>query len=180
MGARFWGRSVAVTCALGALSVGLSACQPKVVTGLSSIAVAVATDQTGSQALEGHGVDVRWLTCKASVRQRGSASRQVADVDCRGRTVDGEGIAVKGQVTEEQRGRCVYGDLTAEVAGHPVFRADALGDCGREPTASAPPHTGAASSGPSASEQPSESGARTPRPRPTVTETVTVDRKSVV
>lgn len=173
MGAPPWRRGLTAVCAVSTVAVGLLACEPRVESGLSAVGVAVATDRAGSRALEGHGVEVRWLTCKADVRQP-SSSPQVdayARVDCEGRTRSGEDIRVHGRVTEERSGPCIHGDLTAEVDGRTVFRADRLGLCGRTAPPSAPPVT----ADEQAPEPPStDSRSRPLAPQPTVTETVTV------
>ncbi|MGW2795244.1 hypothetical protein ACWC9H_35715 [Streptomyces sp. NPDC001251] len=146
---------------LAALAIGgATACDP--IGGLNSTAVAVTTEQTATAALAHEHVDVKWLTCNASLNSGAGATpsaaataKQVADVDCQGETKDGKAIAVKGKVTQEVEGRCVKGDLTAKVAGRTVFRASVLGNC----TAPAP-----------------TTGPTTPAPggRPTVTVTTTV------
>ncbi|MGW8333839.1 hypothetical protein ACWGLE_38760 [Streptomyces sp. NPDC055897] len=143
---------------------GVTACDP--VGGLNSAAVAVTTEQTATAALAHEHVDVKWLTCNASLNSgpsatpsAGATTHQVADVNCQGETKDGRAITVKGKVTQEIGGRCVKGDLTAKVAGRTVFRASVLGNC------TAPAPTTAPTTGPA-----------TPAPggRPTVTVTVTV------
>ncbi|WP_320783736.1 hypothetical protein [Streptomyces sp. CRN 30] len=53
----------------------------------------------------------------------------VQHVDCKGETTDGERIRIYGMVDREIDGRCVRGDLTADVGDRQVFRADVLGEC---------------------------------------------------
>ncbi|MFF0286336.1 hypothetical protein [Streptomyces sp. NPDC005262] len=143
---------------------------------MNSASVALTTDRTGTGALEGKGVDVRWLNCTAEVEGVGatpsspspSASvRQVAQVDCRGRTVGGKDITLAGKVTKEVDGLCVRGDLTGRVGDRTVLSADVLGDCDAAPSSGAvtPPTGGGGGSGGNGG----GGGAR-----PTVTVTVTV------
>ncbi|GGX55229.1 hypothetical protein AB0F07_03385 [Streptomyces fructofermentans] len=111
---------------------GLTACEPG--DGLSTAAVAITTDQTGTKELERRGVDVRWLTCTASYGDKVTAgsspsARSVATVDCVGETKDGGDITIKGRVTQEVNGTCVRGDLTARVDGKERFRLAVLGNC---------------------------------------------------
>ncbi|MEU9191204.1 hypothetical protein AB0D14_43315 [Streptomyces sp. NPDC048484] len=121
--------AVAAVAALFALV----ACEPG--NGLSTAAVAITTDQTGTRELEKRGVDVQWLTCTASLGENSAtvgsspSVRSVASVDCVGETGDGRDISIKGKVTQEVNGTCVRGDLTATVGGKEVFRANVLGNC---------------------------------------------------
>ncbi|GAA3478916.1 hypothetical protein [Streptomyces yanii] len=134
---------------------------------MNSASVALTTDRAGTGALERKGVDVRWLNCTAEVEGGGttrsspspSASvRQVAHVDCRGRTAGGKDVTLAGKVTKEVNGVCVRGDLTGKVGDRTVLRADVLGNCDAAPsTGGVTPPTGGGG------------GAR-----PTVTVTVTV------
>ena len=87
---------------------------------MNSASVALTTDRAGTGALEGKGVDVRWLNCTAEVEGVGatpsspspSASvQQVAQVDCRGRTVGGKDITLAGKVTKEVNGTLCAGGL---------------------------------------------------------------------
>lgn len=140
---------------------------------MNSASVALTTERTGTGALEGKGVDVRWLNCTAEVEGVGatpsspspSASlRQVAQVDCRGRTVGGKDITLAGKVTKEVNGLCVRGNLTGRVGDRTVLQADVLGDCDAAPsTGGATPPTKGGGGGNGGG------GAR-----PTVTVTVTV------
>jgi hypothetical protein len=148
---------------LTAAAVGVVACDP--VGGLSTSAVAITTDQVGTKALKTDGVDVRWMSCTATVGHRSSArstrtstADSVASVDCQGEAKGGQKIIITGRVTEERDGRCVKGHLVARVAGRKVFEANVLGDCSARPTA-----TRTATRTPTA----------TTTPRPTVTRTVT-------
>ncbi|MFJ7944031.1 hypothetical protein ACIQ6K_10330 [Streptomyces sp. NPDC096354] len=141
---------------------------------MNSASVALTTERTGTRALEGKGVDVRWLNCTAEVEGVGatpsspspSASlRQVAQVDCRGRTVGGKDITLAGKVTKEVNGLCVRGNLTGRVGDRTVLQADVLGDCDAAPsTGGATPPTKGGGGGNGGG-----GGAR-----PTVTVTVTV------
>lgn len=161
-------RFPAVICLTGTVVAGLSACDP--VNGLNSASIAVTTDQTATRALEHEGVHVRWLSCTARTgggastgSRTGSstpATSRIADVDCNGRTKEGEDISLDGKVDREVEGRCVSGDMTAKAAGKTVFRATMLGNCDAAPSSSAPPRPPAGGSGGGA--------------RPTVTVTVTV------
>lgn len=157
-------RILAATGAAGAAVVGIAACEPTT-GGLSSVAVAVTTDKTGTRTLERLGFDVGWLTCTANMRSgRASASpsaRSVATVDCTGDTKTGQDITLKGKVTEERSGTCVRGDLIAKVNGKVVFEATMLGNCAGTPTRTPARTT-------PATHRPGEP------PEPTVTVTVTV------
>ncbi|MFE7772796.1 hypothetical protein ACFU5O_02630 [Streptomyces sp. NPDC057445] len=148
----------------GAAALGAAACEPGA-GGLSATAVSFTTDTTGTRAFERAGVDVRRLSCTATLDTGPSASssprssstpRSVATVDCRGESGDGRKITLKGKVTQELGGRCVRGDLTAKAGDRTVFRANVLGDCTASATLAPGPSSG--------------NGA----PRPTVTVTVTV------
>lgn len=162
-------RVVAVAGLVVAAVSGAVACDPG---GLSSATVSLTTDQTATKELERRGVDVQWLTCTASVDggngNKASASgsspsaseNTVASVDCQGETGDGKDIVVTGRVTRAVDGRCVRGDLTAEVDGKQVFRVTGLGNCDAPTTPTyAPPVTW----------KPPDNG----QPGPTVTVTVT-------
>ncbi|MET8399480.1 hypothetical protein [Streptomyces sp900116325] len=141
---------------------------------MNSASVALTTDRAGTGALEGKGVDVRWLNCTAEVEGVGAtpsspspsaSARQVAQVDCRGRTVGGKDITIAGKVTKEVNGLCVRGDLTGRVGDRTVLQADGLGDCDAAPsTGGATPPTKGGGGGNGGG-----GGAR-----PTVTVTVTV------
>ncbi|WP_327356092.1 hypothetical protein [Streptomyces sp. NBC_01304] len=153
----------------GAAAIGVAACEP-VGDGLSSVAVAVTTDQTGTKALEREGFDVQWLSCVATMGEGGKTTpkssgspsvRSVATVDCQGETKDGRDIDLTGKVTEERGGRCVQGDLTAKVDGKRVFHAHVLGNCSAATSSSGP-------ADPSPDPPPDDPA------RPTVTVTVTV------
>ncbi|WP_327323538.1 hypothetical protein OG735_14235 [Streptomyces sp. NBC_01210] len=161
-------RTLAAIGVAGTAVVGVAACEPT--GGLSSVAVAVTTDRTGTSTLERLGFDVRWLSCTATLgggsKAAGGASaspsaRSVATVDCQGKTGIGQDITLKGKVTEERSGRCVRGDLIAKVNGKVVFQADVLGNCAGTPTRT-PTRT------PPVTHRPGDP------PRPTVTVTVTV------
>ncbi|MGK5632996.1 hypothetical protein ACSNOD_31760, partial [Streptomyces sp. URMC 123] len=51
-------------------ATALVACDPSASGGLSTVAVALTTDQTGTRALEQAGVDVQWLSCTSHVGER--------------------------------------------------------------------------------------------------------------
>ncbi|MEV7237746.1 hypothetical protein AB0N06_28470 [Streptomyces sp. NPDC051020] len=169
-----WGRGrahriPAVLCLVGAAVAGAVACEP--IDGLNSASVALTADRTGTGALERKGVDVQWLNCTAEVEgggktpsstSRSASARQVAHVDCRGRTADGKDVTLVGKVTKEVSGLCVRGDLTGKVGGRTVLRADVLGNCHAAPSTGVTPPTGGGNGG---------GGGRV---RPTVTVTVTV------
>ncbi|CAM5320820.1 hypothetical protein GCM10010329_74650 [Streptomyces spiroverticillatus] len=193
-------RTLAAAVLAGATAVGVAACEPGGGGGLSTFAVALTTDQTGTRALERAGIDVAWLTCTSTVGDSGRvsanpsqrpslvtaapAARNVATVACQGQTKDGKEIRVDGKVTEERDGRCVRGDLTATVGERTVFRANVLGDCDARPTTRPPTW----SPPPKPTVRPTWRPTRTvtataprpttspepPSPRPTVTVTVTV------
>ncbi|MFF8692535.1 hypothetical protein ACF08W_10035 [Streptomyces sp. NPDC015144] len=161
------GRRVPAASALVVAAVlGVAACEPT--GGLNSASIAVTTDRVGTGALESNGVNVRWLSCSAGVdgaRAWGASPAasvpRSANVDCTGRTGNGEAITLSGKVTQELGGRCVRGDLTARTGGRSVFRADVLGDC------NAPPQTSVITPAPPAA------GGNGFRPTVTVTVTVT-------
>ncbi len=151
---------------------GVVACDPG---GLSSATVAFTTDQTVTKELERRDVDVQRLTCTASVnggnggignKASGNGSSPspresaVARVDCKGETRGGKDITVTGRVTRAVDGRCVRGDLIAEIAGKQWFRVSGLGNCDGPSAPTRVPH---------ATWRPPDHG----RPEPTVTVTVT-------
>lgn len=136
-------RTLAAIATAGAAVVGVAACEP-VAGGVSSVAVAITTDKTGTSTLERLGFDVRWLSCTAKI-DRGKAgsgatkspsSSGVATVDCQGETNSEQDITLKGKVTEERSGKCVRGDLIAKVDRKVVFEATVLGNCSGAPTRS--------------------------------------------
>ncbi|MDO0933053.1 hypothetical protein QQY66_15635 [Streptomyces sp. DG2A-72] len=124
-------RVVAVAGAVG----GAVACDPA---GLSSATVAYTTDQTVTKELERQNAKVSWLSCTASFGDGNKASTPgsssptedaVANVDCQGRTDQGQDITVTGKVTRAVNGKCVRGDLTAKIDGKEWFHVEGLGDC---------------------------------------------------
>lgn len=141
---RAWGqgrerRFLAASALVVAAVAGAAACDPQ--GGLNSASIAVTTDRVGTGALESNGVDVQWLNCTAGVDgylaggvQPSASARRIADVDCTGKTGQGEPITLTGKVTQELGGRCVRGDLTARTGGKAVFRADVLGNCDAAPS----------------------------------------------
>ncbi|MFI0979305.1 hypothetical protein ACH4SP_20175 [Streptomyces sp. NPDC021093] len=150
-------RTLAAIGVAGAAVAGVVACEPGTAGGLSSFAVALTTDQTGTSALQRAGVAVNWMTCTATVGENGRVTagpgrgdadrvtagpdsrpsrvtsappvRNVATVACEGQDRDGREIRIAGKVTDERDGRCVRGDLTAKVSGRTVFRVSVLGNC---------------------------------------------------
>ncbi|MEU2245642.1 hypothetical protein [Streptomyces sp. NPDC019224] len=165
---RAWGRRTvrrfpAALCLAAAAVTGLSACEPADGIGaLNTASVAVTTDRTATRALEHEGVQVRWLTCTASLGGEGAKAsparsgastapaRRVADVDCDGMTKDGREITLGGRVTQAVEGRCVRGDMTAKTGGRAVFRATLLGDCSAPATTAPPPGPPGRHDGPTA------------------------------
>jgi hypothetical protein len=162
-------RVVAAAGLVVAVVGGVVACDPG---GLSSATVAFTTDQTVTKELERRDVDVQRLTCTASVnggsgnKASGGGSSPspresaVARVDCKGETRGGKDITVTGRVTRAVDGRCVRGDLIAEIAGKQWFRVSGLGNCDAPSAPTRLPH---------ATWRPPDKG----RPAPTVTVTVT-------
>ncbi|MFJ7630005.1 hypothetical protein ACIQZN_26270 [Streptomyces sp. NPDC097595] len=124
---------------------------------MNTASVAFTTDRTATRALEHEGVQVRWLTCTASLDGDGatrsgapSATRRTAEVHCDGKTKSGGDIALDGQVTYAVEGRCVRGDMTAKTGGRAVFRATLLGDCTAPATTAPPAGTPGRGNGPTA------------------------------
>ncbi|MET9529502.1 MULTISPECIES: hypothetical protein [unclassified Streptomyces] len=116
---------------------------------MNTASVAYTTDRTATSALDHHGVGVDWLTCTADAAAASpaptAAPRDVAQVDCRGRTKDKKDITVKGRVTRTVDGRCVRGNLTSTVGGELAFTATLLGNCAAPPPDAgipAPGHVG--------------------------------------
>lgn len=133
---------------------GVVACEPG--GGVSSISVAYTTDQAATAEIGRRDVDVRWLTCTAEHDDR------LVSVDCRGETKDGKDITVDGRIARAVDGKCVRGDLRADVGTKELFRVSGLGDCG--------------SASPSPVQAPSSPPGPSGSARPTVTVTVTVTR----
>ncbi|KUN77463.1 hypothetical protein [Streptomyces griseoruber] len=149
---------VFVPVALG----GAVACEPG--GGVSGISVAYTTDQAATAEIERRDVDVRWLTCTAA------RDDHLVSVDCQGETAGGKDITVTGKVERAVDGKCVRGDLRADVGKKELFRVSGLGDCGS--ATPSPVEAPSSSAGPSGSAPPGgPSGVR-----PTVTVTVTVTR----
>ncbi|MEV0227521.1 hypothetical protein [Streptomyces sp. NPDC050704] len=165
------GRRVPALAGLGVVAVfGVAACEPG--DGLSTAAVAITTDQTGTRELERQGVDVQWLSCTAAyddeVTAGSSPSEQSsATVDCVGEDKDGRDITIKGKVTEEVDGNCVRGDLTAKVGGKEWFRVDVLGNCRADTPTTGSPST------PPVDHETTPPPHEQPGPTVTVTRTVT-------
>jgi hypothetical protein len=140
-------RTLAAIGTAGAAVVGVAACEPTT-GGLSSVAVAITTDKTGTSTLERLGFDVRWLSCTATINggkagtgaTRSPSPSRGATVDCQGETNSEQDITLKGKVTEERSGKCVRGDLIAKVDRKVVFQATVLGNCSGTPTRS-PSHS---------------------------------------
>ncbi|MEV0438547.1 hypothetical protein AB0I84_10575 [Streptomyces spectabilis] len=121
--------------AAGATGLALVACDP-VEGDMSTSAIALTTDKTGTAELERQHLDVAWFNCTASfVKKDGADERKATDepreaeVDCQGKSEDDKDITLKGRVTDVRNGKCVRGDLTARVEGKEWFRVDVLGDC---------------------------------------------------
>ncbi|MFJ4471029.1 hypothetical protein ACIP2X_26595 [Streptomyces sp. NPDC089424] len=140
-------RAAGVVVAFVAGAGALVACEPGT---MSSATVAWTTDELVTRELERREVAVQWLTCTAQLGDTSASAtpsasvRNVADVDCEGRTTDGRDITVTGEVTRAVGGACVRGDLTVEVDGKQRFRFTGLGDCD---ATSAPPVGGAPPAG---------------------------------
>ncbi|MER5436669.1 hypothetical protein [Streptomyces sp. NPDC002588] len=127
------------------------ACEPG--GGVSATSVAYTTDQVATAEIGRRDVDVRRLTCTAG------GQGDLVSVDCQGETGEGKDITVTGKVTRAVDGKCVRGDLSADVGKKELFRVSGLGDCGAATPSPVRP-TGSAPAG--------------GRPQPTVTVTVTV------
>jgi hypothetical protein len=167
--------------AFAAVAVGAgAACEPASAGGLAAVSVAVTTDKTATRTFERLGIDVRWLSCTATIRGRGNTPAGAtgapspagsAVVDCRGETAADGDIRITGKVSDERAGRCVRGDLTARIDGRIAFQATMLGSCDaaatRTPTATRPP---------TVVPRPTVTRTHTPTPpaTPSVTVTVTV------
>lgn len=128
-------RALLAAGVVAAAGVGLAGCDP-VKGNMSTSAVAITTDKTGTRELERQHAEVDWLTCHASYvgRDRDGADSDEsrdAEVDCRGQTDDDKAITIKGRVTDVTNGACVRGDLTARIGGKEWFRVDVLGNCDR-------------------------------------------------
>ncbi|MFJ8104673.1 hypothetical protein [Streptomyces sp. NPDC096132] len=133
---------------------GAVACEPG--GGVSAMSVAYTTDQAATAEIERRDVDVRWLTCTAETDEN------LVSVDCQGETGDGKDVTVDGKVTRAVDGKCVRGDLAADVGKKQLFQVSGLGDCG---SATPSPVEPSGSAGP---------GSAQPGGQPTVTVTVTV------
>ncbi|AGP57913.1 hypothetical protein [Streptomyces rapamycinicus] len=121
----------------------MTACEPTG-GGISSVTVAITTDQVATEALERGGVGVRWMSCNAEFRNgrtAGAASPSRSDsqsersgetdarVDCHGRTDNDKDVRIRGRVTYVREDHCVRGDLTGQVDGRKVFEANVIGEC---------------------------------------------------
>ncbi|WP_413809536.1 hypothetical protein [Streptomyces sp. OE57] len=122
----------------------MTACEPTG-GGISSVTVAITTDQVATEALERGGVGVRWMSCNAEFRHgrtAGAASPSQSEraggtragetdarVDCHGRTDNDKDVRVRGRVTYVREDHCVRGDLTGQVDGRKVFEANVIGEC---------------------------------------------------
>ncbi|MER8155417.1 hypothetical protein [Streptomyces sp. NPDC094472] len=123
--------------AVGA-AVAVTACEPTG-SGISSVTVAITTDQVVTEALERGGVGVRWMSCNAEFKNGRTAGASPsrsersgetdARVDCHGRTDSDKDIRIKGRVTYVRADHCVRGDVTGEVDGRKVFEAQVIGEC---------------------------------------------------
>ncbi|GAA3365140.1 hypothetical protein GCM10017744_066670 [Streptomyces antimycoticus] len=131
------GRALLSVAAVGA-AVAVTACEPTG-GGISSVTVAITTDQVVTEALERGGVGVRWMSCNAEFKNghtagappsRSERSGETdARVDCHGRTDNDKDIRIKGRVTYVRADHCVRGDVTGEVDGRKVFEAQVIGEC---------------------------------------------------
>ncbi|MFG2497037.1 hypothetical protein ACGFSB_02305 [Streptomyces sp. NPDC048441] len=180
-----------VVCAVafaGAAALGAAACDP-VDGGMNSAAVAITVDQMGTKELERQHLDVLWLSCTATFKDKvtpssGAEPRDtVATVDCQGQAKEGKGpggsthITIKGKVWKVVDERCVRGDLTARVGGKEWFRVDVLGDCsggGNGNGSGSGNGSGGGGGGGDSSATPEPPASHQP-PGPTVTVTVTAD-----
>ncbi|MEU0396000.1 hypothetical protein ABZ208_25075 [Streptomyces sp. NPDC006208] len=170
-------RPLAAIAFAGLAVVGGVACEPASAGGLTAVGVAVTTDKTATSTFERLDIDVRWLSCTATIRARatagttGSPSRTPAPsaaVDCRGETAAGGDIRITGKVTDEREGKCVRGDLTAKIDGKIAFQATMLGACDAAAT-----RTPTTTHRPTTVPRPTTTPRPTTVPRPTVTTTVT-------
>ncbi|WP_328400727.1 hypothetical protein OHS70_25070 [Streptomyces sp. NBC_00390] len=164
-------RPLAAIAFAGLAVVGGAACEPASAGGLTAVGVAVTTDKTATSTFERLDIDVRWLSCTATIRGRaratagatGTPSRAPAPsaaVDCRGETAADGDIRITGEVTDERAGKCVRGDLTAKIDGRIAFQATMLGAC-----------DAAATRTPTTTHRPTTTPRPTTVPRPTVTTT---------
>lgn len=167
-------------------AIGLAtACDPNATGALNSAAVAVTTDQVGTEALERAGIKVRWMSCTAQMGTRPGATfpanaeagrtRQVAKVACEGETTSRTKLTLRGKVTEERDGHCVRGALTAKAGTRTLFRANVLGNCDEKPGGSRPPsRTKEPTARPTVTRTVSPPGSERPTSRPPATPPVTV------
>ncbi|MFG2646928.1 hypothetical protein [Streptomyces sp. NPDC048436] len=175
----------------GAGVLGAAACDP-VDGGMNSAAIAITVDRMGTKELERQHLDVLWVSCTATFKDKstpagGTPKRDtVATVDCQGQAKEGKGpggttdITIKGKVWKLVDGRCVRGDLTAKVGGKVWFRVDVLGDCsggggGGSDGGGEPSHEPSHQPSHEPSHEPSDPPASHQPPAPTVTVTVTAD-----
>ncbi|WP_416986275.1 hypothetical protein [Streptomyces sp. T028] len=145
---------------------GAVACEPG--GGVSGMSVAYTTDQAATAEIEQRDVDVRWLTCTAG------RDDSLVSVDCQGETGDGEDITVTGKVVRAVDGKCVRGDVRADVGKKELFRVSGVGDCGS--VTPSPVEAPSSPAGASGSAQPGGRPADPSGVRPTVTVTVTVTK----
>ncbi|MFS7878389.1 hypothetical protein ACEYXF_34365 [Streptomyces asiaticus] len=133
------GRTLFAVAAVGAAVVAVTACEPTG-GGISSVTIAITTDQVATEALERGGVGVRWMSCNAEFRhgrtagaaspsQSERAGETDARVDCHGRTDNDKDVRIRGRVTYVREDHCVRGDLTGQVDGRKVFEANVIGEC---------------------------------------------------
>ncbi|MGW4076768.1 hypothetical protein ACWELB_25260 [Streptomyces asiaticus] len=133
------GRTLFAVAAVGAALVAVTACEPTG-GGISSVTIAITTDQVATEALERGGVGVRWMSCNAEFRhgrtagaaspsQSERAGETDARVDCHGRTDNDKDVRIRGRVTYVREDHCVRGDLTGQVDGRKVFEANVIGEC---------------------------------------------------
>lgn len=149
---RVTGRRGPVVAGLAVVTAfGVAACEP--VGGLSAAGVAYTTDLAGTAELRRQHVDVQYLSCNGSYGDGNKAytpgrtpsasgsTPSVVEVDCRGQTEDRQKITITGKVTRQVEGKCVRGNLTAEVGGKEWFHVSVLGNCNAASTPSYTPPT---------------------------------------
>ncbi|MYW65640.1 hypothetical protein GTY65_16475 [Streptomyces sp. SID8379] len=162
---------------------GVVACQP-VDEDLNPSTAAATTDQQGTEELERQHVDVAWLSCSGTYVDGGSSSSpSEVEVNCQGKTQDGQDIVLKGTVHGVVSGHCVRGSLTATVGGKEWFHLGVLGNCAEqdnsgEPATSEPPKEESPTQEPPKEEPPKEEPPKEEpshqEPAPGATTTVTV------
>jgi len=105
----------------GTAAMGVAGCDP--VKDTASNAVATTTEHLSKHELKNRHIDVDSLSCDAH------HSKHKDEVDCDGRTTDGQKITVKGVVTEQLKDFCIRGRLTGKVGDKTIFNVGNLGNC---------------------------------------------------